>query len=78
VVEGWKCPECGRINNPLLDHCLCKDNKITYIPVIPYISPYPIYPDSWKWPYGYYKVTCDTIGNSSTYKIECGNNMDKK
>lgn len=23
MKEGWLCPRCGRINNPLLLHCDC-------------------------------------------------------
>lgn len=71
MQEGWKCPECGRINAPFLDHCPCKDEiceTIKYVPIPNYIPVYPlIYPFDTT-PYytpDYYRVTCER--NTSTY-----------
>jgi len=75
MQEGWVCPKCGRVNAPFMDHCDCI-SKVDYIPnVIPFIAPYPLYPDYTKpylFPYqpwnGTIVVTCE--GNSCTYKVE--------
>lgn len=64
-MEGWKCPECGRINAPFIDHCPCKD-KWTTVP----FTPYPYYPYFPQYPYNKpweIIVTCDGTKIQSTY-----------
>ena len=75
MLEGWKCPECGRINAPFVDHCPCKDVfKTNYSQFIPIpINPYPYYP-TWPWD-GTIVVTCKD-NNTVNYSVTSNNKKE--
>jgi len=67
IQEGWKCPQCGKINAPFVRSCDC--SHYVSEPWRPYPSPWLPY-DPWvweKWVYPWPKITWNGDWSTSSW-----------